>query len=260
MAVALALACALGGGDASAARLDLVVHAARPPAETEADFAPLVRHVAAVTGEDLRLVVPDNVLAHWKAMRRRPEFDLVLDDGHFTDYRVERFGFVVLAKVAGLTGFSIVTGPETVLIEPEELYGEPVATLPAPSLAALRLIELFPDPVRSPVLVEVRGYAQGIRRVVVGRAVAAVIPSHMVREHPQLNVVMSTEQGPGMALSASPALERETREALRRAFLGAGASPAGRRALARAGIEGFEPATAALYDGDARLLRGTWGY
>jgi len=258
--VLVALACLLGGAQARAARIDLVVHAGRPAAETRAAFTPLARYVSAMTGEELRLVVPENVLAHWKASQAPRGPELVLDDGHFADYRVKRFGFAVLAKVAGLTGFSVVTGPETVLIEPEELYGERVATLPPPSLSALRLAELFPDSVRAPVLVEVSSYAQGIRSVVAGRAAAAVIPSRLVRKHPQLNVVMSTERGPGMALSASPALERGSREALRRAFLTADASPAGRRALARAGLEGFEPATAALYDGHARLLRGTWGY
>jgi ABC-type phosphate/phosphonate transport system substrate-binding protein len=110
------------------------------------------------------------------------------------------------------------------------------------------------------VLVEVGSYEEGIRRVINGEVAAAVIRSGMVSRHPQLNVVMSTQQGPGMALSASPAVPTEAREVIRRAFLAAGDIDAGRRALARAGLAGFEPASAALYEGYGRLLRGTWGY
>jgi ABC-type phosphate/phosphonate transport system substrate-binding protein len=82
----------------------------------------------------------------------------------------------------------------------------------------------------------------------------------MAREHPQLNVVMSTQEGAGMALSASPHVPAEAREVIRRAFLAARDIDAGRRALGTARVDGFEPASAALYEGYARLLRGTWGY
>jgi len=71
---------------------------------------------------------------------------------------------------------------------------------------------------------------------------------------------MSTQLGPGMALSASPAVPGEALEVIRRAFLAARDIDAGRRALASAGVTGFEPASAALYEGYDRLLRGTWGY
>jgi hypothetical protein len=63
-----------------------------------------------------------------------------------------------------------------------------------------------------------------------------------------------------MALSASPAVSAEAGEVIRRAFLAARDIDAGRRALASAHVDGFEPASAALYEGYARLLRGTWGY
>ncbi len=223
-------------------------------------FAPLAAYLSDASGHRITLRVPDNALAHWQAMGTENDYHLVLDEGHFTDYRVRNFDYRVLAKIVGVSGFSVVTGPAIVLVEPDELYGEPVASPPPPSLAAMRLAELFPDPIRAPVVVEVGSYDEGIRRVINGDVAAAVIPSHMVREHPQLNVVMSTQQGPGMALSASPAVPGEAREVNRRAFLAAADIDAGRRALASAGLDGFEPASAALYEGYARLLRGTWGY
>ena len=239
---------------------NLVIRSELHGADSAMAFAPLAEYLSEASGHQLSLYLPDSALAHWQAMGKRNDYHLILDEGHFTDYRVRNLGYLVLAKVSGVSGFSIVTGPATVFVEPDELYGEPVASPAPPSLAALRLAELFPDAIRAPVLVEVGTYAEGIRRVIDGDVTAAVIPSAMVREHPQLNVVMSTQQGPGMALSASPAVPAEAREVIRRAFLASRDIDAGRRALTSARVDGFEPASAALYDGYETLLRGTWGY
>lgn len=260
---AAALAVLLLAGVACAAgaeQLNLVVRSEAHGAGTKAAFEPLARYLSEASGHRLTLRTPASALEHWQAMVARDDYDLVLDEGHFTDYRVRSLDYRVLARVAGVSGFSVVTGPATVFVEPDELYGEPVASPAPPSLAALRLAELFPDPIRAPVLVEVGSYDEGVRRVINGEVTAAVIPSPMVREHPQLNVVMSTQEGTGMALSASPRVPAEVQEVIRRAFLAAGDIDAGRRALGAAGVDGFEPASAALYEGYARLLRGTWGY
>jgi len=239
---------------------NLIIRSELHGADSATAFAPLAAYLSEASGHQLSLYLPDSALAHWQAMGKRNDYDLILDEGHFTDYRVRNLGYLVLAKISGVSGFSVVTGPATVFVEPDELYGEPVASPAPPSLAALRLAELFPDAIRAPVLVEVGSYDEGIRRVINGDVTAAVIPSGMVREHPQLNVVMSTQQGPGMALSASPAVPAEAREVIRRAFLASRDIDAGRRALASARVDGFEPASPALYDGYAKLLRGTWGY
>jgi hypothetical protein len=243
-----------------AERFNLVIRSEVRGSDTLAAFTPLTAYLSEASGHELVLQVPDSTLEHWQAMGKRDDYDLVLDEGHFTDYRVRTLDYRVLAKIAGVSGFSVVTGPATVFVEPDELYGEPVAAPAPPSLAALRLAELFPDPIRAPVLVEVGSYDEGVRRVINGDVTAAIIPSSMVREHPQLNVVMSTQQGPGMALSASPRVPAEVREEIRRALLAAGDIDAGRRALASAHVAGFEPASAALYEGYGTLLRGTWGY
>ena len=243
-----------------AEQFNLIIRSEVHGSDSRAAFAPLAAYLSEASGHDLTLRVPDSTLEHWQAMGKGDDYHLVLDEGHFTDYRVRNLDYRVLAKVSGVAGFSVVTGPATVFVEPDELYGEPVASPAPPSLAALRLAELFPDPIRAPILVEVGSYDEGIRRVINGDATAAVIPSSMVRAHPQLNVVMSTQQGPGMALSASPAVPAEAGEVIRRAFLAARDIDAGRRALASARVDGFEPASAALYEGYARLLRGTWGY
>lgn len=254
--VAAGLLCA----PARAEQLELVVFTGGSRNETRAAYAPLAEHLARDSGHRITLVVPDNVLAHWTRMHDTQPPRLILDDGHFTDYRVKHLGYKVLAKTSGLVAFSVVTGPETVLIEPDELLGQRIACPPPPGLAALSLKALFADAVRAPLLVEADSYRHGVRRMIEGDATAAVIRSSMVHDYPELNVVIATEAVPGAALSAAPGVPAEVRAALRRAALDTVRLDSGRRALARAGIAAFEPASEALYDGYARLLRGTWGY
>jgi hypothetical protein len=63
-----------------------------------------------------------------------------------------------------------------------------------------------------------------------------------------------------MALSASARVNARLREKIRVALLRAGKNGDAGAALRDTGIERFEPASAALYAGQARLLRDTWGY
>ncbi|MDX1434814.1 MAG: hypothetical protein R3286_20405, partial [Gammaproteobacteria bacterium] len=194
--IALSL-LATGCTAARAEQLELVVFAGLGVEETRAAFGPLAAHLARDSGHRIKLVVPDNVLDHWTRMQDAGAPRLILDDGHFTDYRVKHLDYRVLVKTSGLVGFSVVTGPETLLIEPDELNGQRVACPPPPSLAALSLKALFPDSVRAPLLVEADSYRHGVRRMIEGEATAAVIRSSMVRDYPELNVVMATEAVPG---------------------------------------------------------------
>ena len=96
----------------------------------------------------------------------------------------------------------------------------------------------------------------GIRDVLI----EAGFETPLVQNFPDLNVVATTEQVPGVAVSASPALDATVRDAVRAALLEASKSERGRSMLQQVNLAGFEPATADTYDGYARLLEGTWGY
>ena len=58
-----------------------------------------------------------------------------------------------------------------------DLTGRTIATLGAPSLGAVRLAELYPNPLRQPVIIEVDNSQQAVERVLYGQSRAAIVPT-----------------------------------------------------------------------------------
>ncbi len=75
-----------------------------------------------------------------------------------------------------------------------------------------------------------------------------------------INVVMTTDPIPHIALSASTSLDTATRGVIRQAMLQAHQTERGKAMLKAVGFERFEPASASVYKGQAELLQQYWGY
>lgn len=258
-AAVLAPVLAMWPAVASSASLELAVWSEDPPV-TEAGGRLLAAYLREATGIEVRAVHAASALEHWQATRLAPRYDVALDGAQFSDYRVRRFGYRVVAKLAGQVGYTVVTAPGMLITDAEELAGRAIAAPPAPALAALSLLNLYPDSVRAPRLVAVRDFAHGVARLLTGRVVAAVVPSSFLVAGSQLNPVLETEKMPAAAFSIAARVDRRRGAALSDALLSARATPAGRKMLAGAGLRGFVPASATLYSGYARLLAGAWGY
>jgi phosphonate transport system substrate-binding protein len=238
----------------------LVVQPLIPPAAQRQAYGPLVRYLSERSGYPIRLVTARNFVTYWERMRRPGAYDLILDAAHFTAFRIARMGYRPLAKLPDVVSFSLITDEDTLIFSPDELVGKRVATLASPSLGALRLTTLFPNPVKQPLIVATDDSRAAVDSLLAGEVVAAVIPTPIARDYDTINTVLTTEQVPHMALSASPEVPAEVQSALREALLDADRQPTGRRALARARLAGFEPASTSIYRGYDRLLSGVWGY
>jgi ABC-type phosphate/phosphonate transport system substrate-binding protein len=97
-----------------------------------------------------------------------------------------------------------------------------------------------------------------------GKVQAAILPTPFVNQRKaqgaDVRVVLLTEPIPNLALSTGPSMTADVREGLRKALLQADKSDAGRAMLRAMGTEKFEPATAAIYTGQSRILEEYWGY
>jgi phosphonate transport system substrate-binding protein len=232
--------------------------------ETRRQFQPLCDYLAAAVQRPCRVETRPNFLTYWETMRRGRDFNLILDDAHFTAYRAEKMGYVVLAKIPNTITYSLAVPRAAALSDPSRLAGRRIATLGIPSMGAALLNSLFPQASKQPIPVEVNNAEEGLTLLRDGKVAATILPTPLVRQEivngAPLRVLLSTAPIPHMGFSAAPDLDPALRQQIRQALLTAGKNPAGRALLAHLGIERFDPANATVYKDQARILQQYWGY
>ena len=264
--LALSLWCS-GFGFAAHAQADDIVLAIQPVlSETQprAAFQPFADYLSHASGRRVTIATRPNFLAYWDTLRKGAGYDLVLDAAHFTDYRVQKLGFTVLAKIPDSVSYSLVMRDDDPAFDPAELVGRRVATLGTPSIGAARLNAMFPNPVRQPIAVEVSSAEEGMNLLLAKKVEAAILPTPIVSQRMAqgggIAVITTTDAIPHIALSAGPSIDKATQERIRRAVLDAAKTPAGQAMLKQIGFERFDPATAAIYKGQANTLKQYWGF
>ena len=239
----------------------LAIQPILPQKELLNDFQPLADYLSQATGHTITIHTERNFLFYWTKMRKgREGFDLVLDAAHFTDYRIKNHGYRVLAKFPDTVSFSLVTSEDSFILEPEELIGMRVATLPSPSLGALRLEEMFPNKMRMPHFIWEFNTTVVVDKIRSGDIDAGIIPSRLASTYSDLNIILTTEPVPHMGLSASPDVPEEVASKIQSALLDADKTPEGKKMLEALRLQAFQPADANTYDGYSRLLEGVFGY
>ena len=245
---------------AQAANYNFIVQPVLPADQIRKNYQPLVDYLSQQTGHTFSVKAYRDFMVYWIRMQKAKDMHFVLDAAHFTDYRVKRKGYRVLAKFPDTVSFTVVTGEDSFILDMEELIGKRIATMPSPGMGAVRLNQMFPNPVRLPVFIQVKNSVEAVDKVLAGGVDAAIIPSPLVGAYDQLNTVESTESVPHMAVSASSEVPEEVVQAVKKALLEASETPRGRKMLEAMNLEGFENATAQTYGGYAELLDGVFGY
>jgi len=238
--------------------LRLVVQPIQNEARTREVFTPMAEFISAVTGRPCVLQTYPNFLSYWTKTQQPGSYDLALDAAHFTDYRITNQNFVVLVKQPGDVSFSIVVAQESLVFDPIELVGKDIATLGSPSVGAVRLDQLFTNPSRQPLIVEVDSAQQAMDMVGSGEIMAAIVPTPLVTQRMNtegdISLVSTTDPLPHIALSAAPTVPIEVRDAIRKAFVEAAETDAGKRMLEATNLPGFEATDNGIYAGHASLL------
>lgn len=243
-----------------AGEYNFVVQPILPPEQTKEAFQPLTDYLSKQTGHTIKLSTAINFLSYWETMKKNTQYDLILDAAHLTDYRVKRMGYTVLAKRADAVSYTLVTSEKTVVLDAEELIGKSIASIASPSLGMLRVEEMFPNPLRQPVIVEVDNSEDMIKKVLSGKAAAAMVPTPLVGLYPELISVTTTAQVPHTAISASSTVPKDVQDAIRKALLDASKTEEGQKMLAAINFPSFEKASNKQYAGYESLLEGVWGY
>lgn len=246
---------------AAMSELTLMVEPNYGPQRLAEVYAPLADYLGKALGRPVRLVTPRNYHFFWRDIRDNVAVDLMFAEAHFTDYRAQRFGTVPLARTAESLSYSILASD--LIEEPTvaRLVGRRIASMPSPSLGFAILTVLYPNPVSQPeILSSAISWRDGVEIVFADEADAAIVPTWLKDEYPNLIPVFTSEEFRGPAVSASATLDEPTRAQVRDALLRIHDDPALNEVLLELRISRFEPTSAAEYDGSDRLLREFYGF
>jgi hypothetical protein len=244
-------------GAANAAEYKLAIQPVLPRAEMGELYKPLADYLSAETGDTITLQTFSSFKSYFANMKRKKGFDLVLDAAHFTNYRVEKMNYSVLVKLPDTVSFSLVTGPDLMVFDADELVPYKIATMVSPAMGDLRLRELYPDVDNSPTIVRAKDSVDAIKQVLDGRADAAMVPTPMVGQYDGLNTVLTTDPLPHMALSISPDAPQTVADKIKKAMLSAANTEKGKEMLAVLKFQDFVASSNEDYAGFGNILQLT---
>lgn len=228
-------------------------------ARTKETYAPLVRYLNRATGHNFKMITQNNFMSYWMAMKKGG-YDLILDGPHLTDYRIRKMGYEVVAKYPAVASYTLASHEDVPILELNELIGHAIASPPSPSMGAIQIYKLFPNPLRQPQQMETGDSDQAAERVIERRADAAILPTPMLGRYPQLVPVYTTPQFPAPAFSVRGELSPAIKQGIKKALLDIGKSDDGKKALEAMNITAIEDTNAADFKGYMDLLEGMWGY
>jgi len=231
-----------------------------PENELTEAYTPIVEYLSEEVDRPVELKLYPSYLAFWEATRGGSDYDIVLDAAPVTDFRAQRQDWQVIARFDGEVTQSLITREDDLVFSPTELVNEPVAVQPSPSVSALVLYQLFPNPVQQPQLKFRETNRDVAEAVIDGEVRAGVMPTPLVGGYGSLYTVVTTESLPFLAFSVSPSVSPRTADTLQEALLSFGDTDEGQKILRSQNLTAIVRANNRLYRGHAELLQGTYGY
>jgi hypothetical protein len=261
----LAIAGALIAGNARAESYTLLVEPTYVPDRATEVYQPLIDYLRNETGVDITLKTSRNFHFYWRDLRRNEDMDFVFEEAHFTDYRIQRFGFTPLVRTAEPSSYTLLVSPDEADRGIDGLIGQNVVCMPAPSMGFAALLQIFSNPVSQPeIMTFAASWRDGVEMVFAEEATGAMVPRWLNQEYPNLVAIAESEEVSGPAVSASPRVPEEVRQKIRDALLvlheKVDEDPSLYEILHELGITQFEPASAGDFAGTESMLRGFHGY
>lgn len=263
------LACAFGGllaaGNAQAAQEYVFAAPPRGPIAAESKvYQPIVDYLSKVLNAKIVFEYTDNWLSYENNVLHN-RYDIVFDGPQFIGWRMAKYGFTPLVKLDGALAFVVITRADNTSIKKlDDLAGHTVCGFAPPNLAVLTLYNQFNNPMRQPLVLEIKNFKQAYTGVMEKRCDGGVIQALLYKKfsaaHPDATrVLFKSKPFPNQGISVSKRIPVEWQEKIRQALL----SPDGMKAtenLRKSWGKDFVPATSQEYEGLGVLLKDTWGF
>ncbi len=262
MSISLGMLFAALALPTSAANYRLAVEPIYPPEQAQDVYRPLINYLRRTTGHQFRLVTTRNYHSYWRDLRDNAPVDFAFDEAHFVDFRIQRFGFVPVARNAQPTVYALLAQSDYEGKDIRALIGQPVACMPAPSLGFALLTEMYGNnPLTQPdIRSEAVSWRDGVEMVFAGEVEAAMVPGYLAETYYNLVTLARTKPVPGRAFTAAPSVPADDVAAVAKALESLHEDPELFDVLAEMGATRFEPATAAEYAGQEKILSSFHGY
>ncbi|MBL8298979.1 MAG: PhnD/SsuA/transferrin family substrate-binding protein [Rhodanobacteraceae bacterium] len=254
--------CALGLAAAPAwADYSFVVEPIYSPQKASEVYKPLIDYLSKATGEKFTLVAPRNYHFYWRDLRANEKYDFALDEAHLADYRKSRFQFVPLVRTAESQSYTLVTNVDLQGKNLDALIGRKIVCMGAPSLGYALLLGFYPNPIQQPnIESSAASWRDAVEAVFAGEAEAAMVPTWLKDQYPNLTPVKTSAEFAGAAVSAAPGVPEATRTKVAQALLKLDQDPALSNLLLELGISKFVAASPDDYKGAEAMLKGFYGY
>jgi ABC-type phosphate/phosphonate transport system substrate-binding protein len=239
----------------------LTVEPNLPARQAQQVYKPLLDYLAKATGHRFTLRVGANYHVFWRDLRAATKTDFAFEEAHFTDYRIQRQGFVPLVRTTENTRYMLLADAAIAEEGINGLVGYRVVSMPAPSMGYLLLGELYKNPLAQPEVQSVAAnWKDGVEMIFAGETEAAMVPNYIANQYPNLVTVSESREFTGRALSAAGTVPAAVRKAVTEAMLKLHEDPALNEVLTELGTTQFITTNRGEYVEDERLLRGVFGY
>lgn len=246
----------IGSNVALAADYTFNVEPAYRSERLEEIYKPLMAYLDKVTGQHFILVTARNYHFYWRDVQTNSKADFAFDEAHVTDYRIQHGQYEPLVRTAEQTSYTLVTNVDVGNKGAAGLVGHTIVTMAAPSLGYTLLLEFYPNPVLQPdIRSSAASWTDAVDSVFAGEADAAMIPTRLKDQYPNLTPVKTSRQFAGQCVSAAPSVPADVKEKVKEALLKLDADEDGTKLLFELGVSKFVPATAKDYAGNEQILK-----
>lgn len=259
--IALGAACTLVFHSAVAADYTFRIEPSYPPQRLQEIYAPLMTYLSKATGQHFTIATSRNYHFYWRDMQSGAKTDFAFDEAHLADYRIEHAHFEPLVHTAEPTSYTLVSNIDLGNKGVQGLDGHSIVTMSAPSLGYTLLVQFYPNPVLQPdIQTTATSWRDAVDRVFAGEADAAMIPTWLKDQYPNLTPVKASRQFAGQCVTAAPDVPAEIKEKVKAALLKLDTDADASKLLFELGVTKFVPASAAEYAGDEQVLKNYFGY
>lgn len=130
-------------------------------------------------------------------------------------FRMNNYDYVPLVTTSRPITFSLLASQASMDPTLDEFVGKRVSTLPSPSLGFLILTDWYTNPLQQPVVLSnATSWLDAVEIVFSMEADAAIVPRPIAEKYPNLITIETSDELPGLTLSAAPDVPESAREAL----------------------------------------------